>query len=164
MAVTLILAGAVGAMAFGAVMVFVSRRSDLVSLSLGLFLVCMCIDLLMDSSSGRQVGMLGLPFLAAFLAELRPGPWPRRAAWAIAAAGLAAAALNALGFAEALAGLVALWASAISLQLLRERRNSWPLVISVMALTYPLFTLDLFEGPGLDPAGFLAYVVAPRQD
>ena len=35
MAVTLILAGAVGAMAFGAVMVFVSRRSDLVALSLG---------------------------------------------------------------------------------------------------------------------------------
>src|SRR6185436_567748 len=46
-------------------------------------------------------------------------------------------------------------------QLVRERRNSWPTVIAVMALVYPLFTLDLFEGPGLAPAGFLAYVVAP---
>ena len=161
MGVTLVLGGAAGAMAFGAVMVFVSRRADRVSLWLGGFLGCMSADLLLDSGFGRQVGMLGVPFLAAFLAELRPAPWSPRAAGALALAGVVAAGVNALGFAQALAGLLAVWATVIAVQLVRERRNSWPSVIAVMAITYPLFTLDLFEGPGLEPAGFLAYVLAP---
>jgi hypothetical protein len=105
--------------------------------------------------------MLGIPFLAAFLAGLRPARWSPRVAGAVALAGLVAAAANALGLAQALAGLLAAWATLIAVQLVRERRNSWPVVIAVMAITYPLFTLDFFDGPGLEPAGFLAYVVAP---
>src|SRR5262245_24631180 len=161
MGLTLILGGAAGAMAFGAVMVFVSRRQDTVSLWLGCFLACMCADVLLDSSFGRQLGMLGIPFLTAFLAELRPFRWSKHAAVAFSTSGIVAAALNALGFAQALAGLLAIWASVVAVQMVRERRNSWPTVIAVMALTYPLFTLDLFEGPGLEVAGFLAYVIAP---
>jgi PAS domain S-box-containing protein len=158
---TLILAGAVGAMAFGALMVFVSRRSDLVALWLGAFLSCIAADLLVPGPSGRLIGMLALPCLAAFLAELRPGAWPRRVAAAVAVVVVAAAPLGAPALVQALAFGVALWATLVSLQMVRERRNSWPVVITLMALTYPLLTLDLLEGPGLEAAGFIAYVIAP---
>jgi PAS domain S-box-containing protein len=160
-AVSYILAGAVGAMAFGALMVFVSRRQDVVSLWLGCFLTCVATDLMVADSVGRLVGMLALAFLAAFLAELLPGAWPRRVAVAIAVVTVVAAALGALALLQALAFGVALWAALVSLQMVRERRNTWPVVITLMALTYPLLTLDLFEGPGLEVAGFIAYVVAP---
>src|SRR6185503_1303896 len=53
MAVTQILGGAVGAMAFGAVMVFVSRRTDVVSLWLGCFLIGAAIELLAGGATGR---------------------------------------------------------------------------------------------------------------
>jgi hypothetical protein len=106
MGLTLILAGAVAAMAFGAVMVFVSRRTDYVSLWLGCFLACVALDLLVGGAAGRAAGMLGLPFLAAFLAELAPTGWGRRATLVAALGGALAAALASLGIAQALAGLV----------------------------------------------------------
>ena len=161
MGLTLILGGAVSAMAFGAVMVFVSRRADHVSLWLGGFLACVAVEILVGGAAGRAVGILGVAFLAPFLWQLHPWPWSRRAALVAALCGAVAAALGALGFAQILAGLMTVWALAISAQLVRERRNWWPVVIWVMVLVYPLLTLDLFEGPGLAPAGFLGYVVAP---
>ena len=161
MAATLILAGAVSAMAFGAAMVFVSRRSDLVALWLGCFLACIAASLLLAGVPARAAGMLALPFLAGFLAELRPGAWSRRIAAAIAVAGVAAAALGALVAAQALGFGVALWATLVSLQMVRERRTSWPVMIALMALTYPLLSLGLFDATGLEAAGFIAYVVAP---
>jgi len=161
MGVSLILGGAVGAMAFGAVMVFVSRRADHVSLWLGCFLVCVATEILLGGEMGRVAGMLGLPFLAAFLAEVSPGKWQRRAAIAVALVGVAAAAFGEIGVVQLLAfGLVG-WASVVSVQLARERRTWWPVVITVMALMYPLLTLGFFDPPALEPAGFLSYVVAP---
>src|SRR5258706_406797 len=55
MGVTLVLAGAVGAMAFGAVMVFVSRRTDLVALFLGCFLACIAAHLLAGGATRRAI-------------------------------------------------------------------------------------------------------------
>jgi len=159
-ATTLILAGAVSAMAFGALMVFVSRRNDMVALFLGGFLASIAAELLLGTA-GRSVGMLALPFLAAFVCELRPGLWPRRAAMAVAALGIAAAGLGALAFAQGLAVLVAAWATVVSAYLVRERRTAWPVVIALLALAYPALTLNLFDAPGLEAAGFIAYVVAP---
>ena len=57
MGITLILGGAVGAMAFGAVMVFVSRRQDTVSLSLGCFLAFVAADLLVPELVGRTASL-----------------------------------------------------------------------------------------------------------
>jgi len=161
MGLTLILGGAVSAMAFGAVMVFVSRRTDHVSLWLGGFLACAAVEMLVGGAIGRDVGIFGVAFLAAFLWQVHPWPWGRRAALAVALCGAVAAAAGALAFAQILSALVAAWALAVSVQLIRERRSWWPVVIAVMALVYPLLTLDFFEGPGLAPAGFLGYVVAP---
>src|SRR5262245_20444032 len=161
MGLTLILGGAVSAMAFGAVMVFVSRRSDHVSLWLGGFLACAAVEILVGGAVGRALGILAVAFLAAFLWQVHPWPWSRRAALVTALCGAVAAPLGAVGFAQLLAGFMALWALVISAQLVRERRNWWPVLIWVMALVYPLLTLDLFEGPGIAPAGFLGYVVAP---
>jgi len=87
-------------------------------------------------------------FLAPFLWQVRPWPWGRRAALAVALCGAVAATVGALGFAQLLAALVAVWGLAVAVQLVRERRNWWPVVIAVMALVYPLLTLDFFEGRG----------------
>jgi PAS domain S-box-containing protein len=160
MGLTLVLGGAAGAMAFGAVMVFVSRRQDTVSLWLGCFLGFVAADLLLGQGASG-IGMLALPFLAAFLAEVHPRKWTRGAAIACAIAGVAAAAMGALVVCQVVAILVAGWSLLVSVHLTRERRTWWPIVISVMAITYPLLTLDLFEGPGTEPAGFLAFVIAP---
>jgi PAS domain S-box-containing protein len=161
MAVTLILAGAVGAMAFGAVMVFVSRRSDLVALSLGCFLACIAAHLLLGGAPGHWLGVASLPFFAAFVAELRPGKWSQSVAVAIAIAGVVSGIAGALMVTQALACGVAAWATFVSLRLVRERRNTWPVVIIAMAITYPVLTLGVLGLEGLEPAGFIAYVVAP---
>jgi PAS domain S-box-containing protein len=161
MAVTLILAGAVGAMAFGAVMVFVSRRSDLVALSLGCFLACIAAHLLLGGAPGHWLGVASLPFFAAFVAELRPGKWSQSVAVAIAIAGVVSGIAGALMVTQALACGVAAWATFVSLRQVRERRNTWPVVIIAMAITYPVLTLGVLGLEGLEPAGFIAYVVAP---
>ena len=158
---TLVLAGAVGAMAFGAVMVFVSRRSDLVALSLGCFLTCIAAQLLLGGAAGRWLGLASLPFFAAFVAELRPGKWPHRIAAAIAIAGVASGIAGVLALTQALACGVAAWATFVSLRLVRERHTTWPVVIMVMAITYPVLTLGVLGLEGVEPAGFIAYVVAP---
>jgi PAS domain-containing protein len=160
MAVTLILGGAVGAMAFGAVMVFVSRRSDLVACRSGCFLACMCATCCSTAVAGAG-GDARHAFPRRVPRRAPPRPWPHRAAIAIAAGGLGRRGAECARLRAGARRLARALGERVSLQLLRERRTSWPLVISVMALTYPLFTLDLLEGPGLDPAGFLAYVVAP---
>ncbi len=161
MGVTLVLAGAVGAMAFGAVMVFVSRRTDLVALFLGCFLACIAAHLLAGGAAGRLAGMVALPFLAGFFAELQPGRWSRRAAIAVAAAGAIAALVGALAVVQALALGVAAWGVMVAVHLVRERRTSWPVVIAALGLTYPVLTLGLFDVEGIEAAGFIAYVIAP---
>ena len=161
MGVTLVLAGAVGAMAFGAVMVFVSRRADLVALFLGCFLACIAANLLLDGAAAGFAGMLALPFLGGFFAELRPGRWPRRAALAVAAAGAVAALAGGLVVAQALALGVAACGVWVSVHLVRARRTSWPAVIAALGLTYPVLTLGLFDLEGIEAAGFIAYVIAP---
>ena len=88
------LSGAVGAMALGAVMVFLARRRDLVALWLGLFLFCVSASLTLGrgSAAGQWSVVLALPFLACFAAALYPGRWQRRAALAVAFVGAAAGA------------------------------------------------------------------------
>src|SRR5258706_1785577 len=161
MAVTFVLAGAVGAMAFGAVMVFVSRRSDLVALSLGCFLACIAAQLLLGGATGRWLGLASLPFFAWFVAELRPGKWAHGVAAVIAIAGVVSGIAGALALTQALACGVAAWATFASVRVVRERRNTWPVVIIVMAITYPVLTLGLLGLEGAEAAGFIAYVVAP---
>jgi len=159
----LMLIGAIGAMAFGALMVFVSRRRDVVALSLGLFLSCVAAALYFPGGNviGRTAGLLGLPCLAFFVAELRPGAWPRRAAIAVAVLGLLAAAIPAPLLAQAMALAVAAWAAVVGFHLVRERKTSWPVLIPVMALAYPVLTLGLAPADGLEAAGFIAYVLTP---
>jgi PAS domain S-box-containing protein len=142
-------------------MVFVSRRTDLVSLWLGCFLACVAVELLFPGPLGRVVGMLGLPFLAAFLAELQPSSWGRRATAEAVLGSVLSAVLGTLVLAQLLAWLVFAWTVLVAVQLVRDRRTWWPLVIGVMGLTYPLLTLNLFDAPGVEPAGLLGYVVAP---
>ena len=146
-------------MAFGAMMVYVLRRTDLVALWLGLFLACIAASLLVAGDAARWAALAALPFLAGFIAELRPGFWQRRTALALAAAGLLAASAGADALMQVLAMVISAWALVVSLQLMRERRTSWPIVIALLAGAYPLLTLDLAEG--MEPAGFIAYVVAP---
>ena len=138
-----------------------SRRSDLVALSLGCFLACIAAQLLLGGASGRWLALASLPFFTAFVAELRPGKWPHRVAAAIAIAGVLSGIAGALALTQALACGVAVWAIFVSLRLVRERRNTWPVVIIVMAITYPVLTLGLLGLEGFEPAGFIAYVVAP---
>src|SRR4051794_2330415 len=82
-------------MAFGALMVFLTRRSDRVAPWLGGFLACIGASLVLAGPAASLAGFLALPFLAAFTAGLRPGRWAIRAAAAFAVAGLLAAALGA---------------------------------------------------------------------
>ncbi|HET7198196.1 MAG TPA: hypothetical protein VFI86_05980, partial [Burkholderiales bacterium] len=115
-ALALILGGAVGAMAFGAVMVYVARRNDFVALSLGIFLACLSASLLLggDGAPGQRAGVVALPFLAWFCAALRPGAWARRAALASGLLGATAAAAGWLALAQGLSVAVAAWAAAVS--------------------------------------------------
>jgi len=101
-------------MAFGALMVFVTRRADRVAPWLGAFLVCIASSILLAGAAGRLAGLLALPFLAAFTAGLRPGPWAIRAAAAFAIAGVAAAALGAQVLAQALALALAAWTTFVA--------------------------------------------------
>ena len=158
---TLVLAGAVSAMAFGALMVFVSRRSDVVAFWLGCFLALIATSLLLTGVVSSLAAVLALPFLAAFVAELQPGVWQRWAAAVVAVAGLAAAAADTLAVAQGLALAVAIWASVVAAQMMLERRNAWPVVLMALAFAYPLFTLGLTSDEGMEAAGFVAYVVAP---
>jgi len=159
----LVLSGAVGAMALGAAMVYFVRRRDFVALWLGLFLACVSASLLLgrDDAAGRWSGYLALPFLAGFVAALHPGRWQHRAALAAAILGVAASALGALAFAQGLALAVAAWATVASARLVRDRRTSWPILIAVMAFSYPLLVLGLVQGDALVPAGFVAFVLTP---
>src|SRR5260221_399879 len=90
-------------MAFGALMVLVTRPRDRVPLWIGGFLACVAASLLLAGTAGRTAGMLALAFLAAFLAEVRPGPWQRRAAVVVSLAVVAAALAGAQAFAQGLA-------------------------------------------------------------
>jgi len=159
----LVLSGAVGAMAFGALMVFLARRRDLVAFWLGLFLLAVSVNLLLarGSAVGQWSGYLALPFLACFVAALQPGPWPRRAALAVAFVGATAAVAGALAVMQGLALGVAAWSVAVVVGLVRERRTAWPVLIVAMALTYPAMVLQLLPAEELMPAGFIAFVVTP---
>src|SRR5260221_3216718 len=140
----LMLVGAVGAMAFGAIMVFVARWRDFVALWLGLFLGCVATALYFGAhAAGPWAGILALPFLAFFVAALRPGLWARRAALVAGLLGAAAAAVTALAAAQALALAIAAWAAVVAVQLGRERRTFWPGLIALIALAYPGLTLGL---------------------
>jgi PAS domain S-box-containing protein len=159
----LVLSGAAGAMALGATMVYFVRRRDFVALSLGLFLFCVSVSLMLGrgSAAGQWSAYLALPFLACFVAALHPGRWQRGAALAVAFLGGAAAALGALVLVQGLALAVAAWATAAAARLMRERRSAWPVLIAVMAFTYAGMLLDLVGANGLVPAGFLAFVLTP---
>jgi len=156
-----VLAGAVGAMAFGALMVFVSRRRDLVALCLGGFLAGVAVSFVAHGAAGAIAGQLALPFLAGFTAALRPGRVPTRLAGAFAVAGIGACALGLPALVQGIAVALAAWTTSVAVLLVRERRTSWPVVIAAMALTYPFLTLGLLGIDGLEPVGFIAYVVAP---
>src|SRR5882672_9298360 len=155
-------------MAFGALMVFFTRRHDRVAPWLAGFLVCIAANLVLAAPAASVAGFLALPFLAAFTAGLQPNRWAIRAAGAFAVAGLLAAALGAaaphaapLAAVQVLAAVLAVWTTVVAVRLIRERRTTWPVVIAAMALTYPLFTLRLFGLDGLELAAFVGYVVAP---
>lgn len=160
---TLLLAGAVGAMSFGAFMVFVSRRRDTVALWLGLFLACVAASLLLgrEAALGRWMAILALPCLAAFIAALRPGVWAHRAALATGFVGALAGAAGLLLLAQVVAVAVGIWGTAAAAGLVRDRRTSWPVVIALMALAYPVLVLGFGRVEGLEAAGFVAFVLAP---
>src|SRR5438105_557068 len=107
-------------MAFGALMVFVTRRSDRVSLWLAGFLACIAASFFIPGAQVDVAALLALPFLAAFTAELRPSPRAHRAAIAFALAGIAAAALDAVTLAQVLAVALAAWTTSVAAQLVRE--------------------------------------------
>src|SRR5258706_10629720 len=148
-------------MACGALMVFVTRPRNRVPLWIGGCLACVAASLLLAGTAGRTAGMLALAFLAAFLAEVRPGPWQRRAAVVVSLAVVAAALAGAQAFAQGLAAGVAVWSTLLCGRLVRTRHTSWPFVIALIGLTYPVLTLGLFDISGLEGVGFIAYVLAP---
>ena len=159
----LVLSGAVGAMALGALLVFLARRRDLVAFWLGLFLLAVSINLLLarGSAAGQWSGYLALPFLACFVAALQPGPWARGTALGVSFLGPVAAVAGALALMQGIALAVAGWAAVVAVRLVRERRTAWPVLIVAMALTYPAMVLQLLPPEDLFPAGFIAFVVTP---